>query len=55
MLFKRRIAVYCENHTKQKYALWVEYSFNVSKKVVYVVTTGLWKVNTAQGRKKQEA
>jgi hypothetical protein len=39
MLFRETVAVYCENHTKHKYALWAENSVRTSQKAYFIPAT----------------
>jgi hypothetical protein len=39
MLFRETVAVYCENHTEQKYTLWAENSVRTSHEIRYVSAT----------------
>jgi hypothetical protein len=40
MLFREKIAVYCENHMKQIYFMDRMQSFSMLKQVVHIVTNG---------------
>jgi hypothetical protein len=42
MLFGETVAVYCENRTEHTDTLQ---NFSMLKRVVYIITTGLWRVN----------
>jgi hypothetical protein len=47
MLFRETVAVYCENDTEHTNAVWERMqSFSTLKKVVLILTTGLWRVRS---------
>jgi hypothetical protein len=46
MLFRERVAVYCENHTEHANTLCGQNAeFSMLQQVVHIVTTGLRRVN----------